>query len=154
MAAEYPMAAVRKDDLDVLLVACLKYLPDEPDQDITAAFGRLGDARREDAGAVPEPDEDPRPDGFYGRVELPGWRNHTGWITDEVRFGEQMCVVRDWDGHVLAMVRLGPACQVLPRPTPLKRPEPRAALPPGSGWDGDGPDDDEEAYDPSPGWPH
>jgi hypothetical protein len=130
MQPEYPMATVRKDDLDVAAGLILRYVPDDAlnNPDVRAAFGRLDDARHEDTGAAAEPEGDTRPDGIWGRVELPGWRNHTGWITDEVRFGEQMCVVRNWDGQVIAMVKLGPACQVLPLPTPLKRPGPVAAI--------------------------
>lgn len=79
----------------------------------------------------PEPEADPRPPGIWGRVELPGRRDHTGWITEETRFGAQVAVVRDWDGHEVAWVAIGPGCQVLPLPTPLKRPEPAKALPAG-----------------------
>lgn len=134
-APEYPMASVRKDDLDVLVIACLRHLPDEPGQDVAAAFARLEDARHEAAGAIPE--EDPRPDGFFGRVELPGYRQHTGWLAEETRFGQQLAVVRDWDGNVLAEVCIGPMCQVVHLPTPLRRPEPPKAITAGG-------DDDEE----------
>jgi transcriptional regulator with XRE-family HTH domain len=74
------------------------------------------------------------PEGVYGRVELPGYRNHTGWVTEETRFGVQMAVVRDWDGAVVAEVAPGPLCQFVHLPTPLKRPEPqeRAAITSGS----------------------
>ena len=70
------------------------------------------------------PGVDERPPGFWGRVELPGYRNHTGWITDEPRFGQQMCVVRDWDGIEVAAVAIGPACQVIHLATPRRRPDP------------------------------
>ena len=88
-----------------------------------------------------EPEATPLPEGIFGRVELPGYRQHTGWITEETVFGLQMAVIRDWDGRVLAEVALGPGSQVVHLPTPLKRPEPRAALPRGTGWD-DGPGED------------
>jgi hypothetical protein len=143
MDEENPMTetvTVLKADLDTLVAASLRWLPDDLDTDARLAFDRLYDARYETPAAGGDQPE-PLPDGIFGRVELPGWRNHTGWITDEVRFGEQMCVVRDWDGRVIAMVKLGPACQVLPLPTPLKRPEPRLALPAGRGEDQD-PDED------------
>jgi hypothetical protein len=73
----------------------------------------------------PEPEAPPLPDGQYGRIELPGYRNHTGWVTEETRFGVQMAVVRDWDGGVVAEVAPGPLCQFVHLPTPLKRPEPQ-----------------------------
>ena len=77
-------------------------------------------------GGVPDPEPDPEPPlpgGIFGRVELPGYRQHTGWITEEPRFGQQMAVVRDWDGREVAMAALGPGCQVVVLPTPRKRPE-------------------------------
>jgi hypothetical protein len=135
--AEYPMTAVRKDDLDVLVVACLKHLPDDVSEDVRAAFIRLDDARHE-APAASEPD--PLPDGVFGRIELPGWRNHTGWITDETRFGIQMAVVRDRAGAVLAEVAVGPGCQLVRLAPPLQSPEPLAIT-------GGGEDEDPEGYD-------
>ncbi len=95
---------------------------------------------------APEP-EPPLPDGIFGRVELPGYRQHTGWITEEPRFGQQMAVVRDWDGREIAMAALGPGCQVVVLPTPRKRPEPPKALTSGSAWDDEDDDYDEEAGD-------
>jgi hypothetical protein len=154
---EYPMATVRKDDLDVLLVACLQYLPGDPDPDIRTAFARLHGARGEDADPEtgPEPaGEPPLPDGFYGRVEIPGMRNHTGWVTEETRFGQQLAVVRDWNGAVVAEMGIGPACRVLHLPTPLKRPGPAAAITAG-GWaapDGDYDPDEDPAEDDGASW--
>jgi transcriptional regulator with XRE-family HTH domain len=78
------------------------------------------------------------PDGRWGRIEMPGYRQHTGWIADEPRFGQQAAVVRDWDGRVVAEVFLGPACRVVYLPTPLNRPgpdEPQAIA--AGGWGGD-----------------
>ena len=57
-------------------------------------------------------------------MELPGYRNHTGWISEETRFGVPMAVVRGWDGEEVAQVAPGPGCQVVLLPTPLKRPDP------------------------------
>lgn len=95
-----------------------------------------------EAGDAPEP---PLPDGIFGRIELPGRRNHTGWIADEPRFGIQMAVVRDWDGNVIAEVGVGPLVQIVRLPTPLKRPEPPKAITAGRGWFGaDFRDDDED----------
>ncbi len=75
--------------------------------------------------AEPEPG---LPEGVYGRIELPGYRAHTGWITDETRFGVQMAVARDWEGREMAAAVIGPNSQVVYLPTPLKRPEPPRAL--------------------------
>jgi hypothetical protein len=76
----------------------------------------------------------PLPDGVYARIEMPGRREHTGWVTDETRFGVQAAVVRDWDGRELAAVFPGPACRLIYLPTPLRRPEPQAALTAGDPW--------------------
>ena len=121
--------------------------PDDPALENEA----LRYAERALHGEVPAPEAKPaaeeRPPGIWARVELPGWRNHTGWITEEMRFGTAAAVVRDWDGREVAVVYPGPACQVLPLPTPLKRPDPVAAITAGD--DGDpwvhpDSDDDEE----------
>lgn len=142
------MTTVRKDDLDVLVVACARYLPDDPedmDPGIRMALSRLDDARQPGREAA-EPE--PLPDGVFGRIELPGWRNHTGWITDETRFGIQMAVVRDRAGIVLAEVAVGPGCQLVRLAPPLQVAAPQAALPPGAGSsDGADPDDDEDDDD-------
>lgn len=80
-------------------------------------------------GQLPAEEPDPPlPDGIFGRLELPGFRHYTGWITDEMRYGQQMAVVRDWDGHVITVASVGPNSQVVHLPTPLKRPEPQRAL--------------------------
>lgn len=68
------------------------------------------------------------PEGIYGRIELPGYRTHTGWVTEEARFGAQMAVIRGWDGLVKAEVFIGPGCRFVHLPAPLKRPEPPRAL--------------------------
>ena len=143
---EYPMTTVRKDDLDVLLTACLRHVPSGPDPDLQMAFGRLDDARRADA--APEPAADPRPDGFWGRVEIAGYRDATGWVTDEPRFGLQMAVVRDWDGRVIDEFAMGPNSRIEHLPTPLKRPEaPKAITVWGSAAEGEAGDPDEYLTD-------
>lgn len=134
---------VLKADLAELVLACLKHLPDDLDADVRRALNRLMDARHQDIETEAELEEDPRPDGFWGRAEIPGMRNHTGWITEETRFGTQLAVVRDWDGRVIAEMGIGPACRVLHLPTPLKRPEPPKAI---TTWDGER-DDDEDLDD-------
>lgn len=96
------------------------------------------------------PEPEPLPDGIFGRIELPGYRNHTGWITDELRFGQQVAVVRDWDRCEVAMVVLGPGCQIVALPTPLKRPDPAPPAITSGRWDGreDLVDDDlDDGYD-------
>lgn len=130
MQPEYPMATVRKDDLDVAAGLILRYVPDDAlnNQDVRASFGRLDDARHEDAGAAAEPEGDTRPDGFWGRVEIAGYRDATGWVTEQTRFGQQCAVVSDWEGRETDTFILGPNSRVLHLPTPLKRPGPVAAI--------------------------
>ena len=48
-----------------------------------------------------------------------------------------MAVVRDWDGREMAAVTIGPNSQVVYLPTPLKRPEPRAAITASASWEDD-----------------
>lgn len=109
------------------------------------AASLLPDQAPKGAQGAAEGREPSLPEGIYGRIELPGYRNHTGWVTEETRFGVQMAVVRDWDGRVVAEVAPGPLCQFVHLPTPLKRPEPqeRAAITSGNPW-GDEPDDWDE----------
>jgi hypothetical protein len=68
-------------------------------------------------------DEPSLPEGIYGRVEFPGMRGDTGWITEGTRGGQCVLVVRDWDGCPLGEYILGPACRLVHLPTPLRRPE-------------------------------
>ena len=104
--------------------------------------------RADEPEAVAEPEPE-LPPGRYGRIELPGYRNHTGWIAEETRFGQVAAVVRDWDGLVVAEVFPGPACRVQYLPTPLKRPAPapeQLALTAGSQWGSDDDDYDDERH--------
>jgi hypothetical protein len=139
MDAEPETVTVRRDDLELLRKVCALYAPYPPTDDIREPMERTLAALGEPEAPLPSPET--LPDGIFGRIELPGWRNHTGWITDEPRFGGQMAVVRDWDGRVIAEVSPGPGCQIVHLPTPLKRPEPRAALPAGP-WRDHDPDED------------
>lgn len=91
----------------------------------------------------PDAAEPSMPPGRYARIEIPGFRQNTGWVTEETRFGVQCAVVRDWSGVVEAEVVIGPGSRVVYLPTPLKRPEPQAAIECGTGGFGyevDGPD--------------
>lgn len=105
----------------------------------------------EDEGDEEGPAPDPGPPGRYGRIEIPGYRENEGWISEETRFGLQVAVVRDREGTETAAIGMGPLCRVVWLPVPETRPEP-PALPPGTGWD-DGPDggdgdlgDDDDEY--------
>jgi hypothetical protein len=137
----------------------------EPGDWVLATGGGSGFWVEEDAAFVglwkvveheeppPAPAED-LPPGEFARIELPGRREHTGWITEETRFGVQMAVVRNWDGVVLAEVAMGPGCQKVNLATPLRRPEParaRFALPssrdPREEDDPYGCEDDDTGYD-------
>ena len=87
----------------------------------------------------------PLPPGRWGRVELPGYRQHTGWITEETRFGVQMAIVRNFDGIEEAAVAVGPGSRVVFLPTPLRRPDAElAALPAADGYEGYYPEADED----------
>jgi len=141
VAAEYPVTTVRKDDLDVLVVACLKYLPDSLDPDIQSAFLRVNTARQAPP-EIPAQEPAPLPPGRYGRVEIPGYRENEGWISEETRFGLQVAVVRDREGTETAAVGIGPLCRVVWLPVPEADPEPVLALPAGgSPWAGQDDDD-------------
>jgi transcriptional regulator with XRE-family HTH domain len=94
---------------------------------------------------APEP---PVPAGRWGRIEIPGYRENEGWITEETRFGLQVAVVRDRDGTETAAIGIGPLCRVVWLPAP--DPEPRLALPAGEGFGyelGEGDYDDEDDGD-------
>ena len=82
-----------------------------------------------------QPDEPPLPEGIYGRIEIPGMRSDTGWITEGTRGGQTVLVVADWNGCPLGEYILGPACRLVHLPTPLKRPDPQeqAAITSGAG---------------------
>jgi len=80
---------------------------------------------------VPQPaaERDPSlPDGEYARVEIMGHDEHTGWVTESTRAGQPVMVIRGWDGLVIAEVPGHALYRFLPLPTPLRRPEPRAAI--------------------------
>lgn len=131
---------IRADDLR--LVMELATALDETERvPLNEALARLGEAlaSAKDAGT--------RPPGVYGRLELPGYRENEGWITEETRFGLQMAVVRNRAGQVTAEVSLGPACRFVHLPEPAAS-EPEAgplALPAGDPWDGERNDPHEEA---------
>lgn len=140
--------AVRRDDLRLLMqnAAAAPQTP-ESEPHLSEALARCGEAMDVPAetappffgatATTPEPGlsgdaaaalEPPLPDGQFGRVELPGYRQHTGWITEETRFGVQMAVIRDWDGREMAAAVIGANSQVVYLPTPLKRPDSALAL--------------------------
>ncbi len=121
------------------------------DPQVHVMFGRLAALH---PATTEAPEEPPLPEGIYGRVEFPGMRGDTGWITEATRGGQCVLVVRDWDGLPLGEYILGPACRLVHLPTPLKRPGPqeeRRAItrqPASFGeYEEDDPDDD---YDPRP----
>jgi hypothetical protein len=91
-----------------------------------------------DGEVVPAPD--PQPPGRYGRIEIPGYRENEGWISEETRFGLQVAVVRDREGTETAAIGMGPLCRVVwLHPA---QPEPLAALLPGRPVDGGLDEDD------------
>lgn len=140
------LITVRRDHLETRLayLASGPWTPsDKPD--VAGAWKGLTEAKDADLDAQ----EPPLPPGRWGRVELPGYRQHTGWITEETRFGVQMAIVRDFDGIEEAAVAVGPGSRVVFLPTPLRRPEPEplTALPAGhyEGYYGEAGDEDQDA---------
>lgn len=76
----------------------------------------------------PEPKDPALPPGEYARVEIMGHDYETGWVTDGMRAGVPVLVIRDWDGRVLREVPGQSLYQFVPLATPLKRPEQPKAL--------------------------
>jgi len=150
---------VLKADLDILVAACTSYLPADVNPEVHEAFGRLLEGFDE-AHGIKDQAAGPLPPGRFGRVEIPGYRENEGWISEETRFGLQVAVVRDREGCETAAIGIGPLCRVVWLPVPSPRPEPRLALPPGdpdvawAGEDDDEDDEDDEVYEAAPGWPH
>jgi hypothetical protein len=108
------------------------------------------EALEDEDGDEPAADPEPLPSGRYGRIEIPGYRENEGWISEETRFGLQVAVVRDRAGTETAAIGMGPLCRVVWLPVPEVRPEPMAALPAGgSGLFGDigDPDEDDQYRD-------
>lgn len=148
MPLENETVPVRADDLTVILgllpadpVAPAKWPPAIAER-LSRVVAQLH-AEREPV----EAEIVPMPPGRWGRVELPGRRDHTGWCNEELRYGVQMLIVRNWDGGEIAAVAIGPACQVLYLPAPLNRPEPaqqRRALAAGDSYAWYGDDDENE----------
>jgi hypothetical protein len=138
---------VRAADLRLLMqfATTTAPLPGGEQEQVNAALARCGEAleaAQDSAGESPEPS---LPPGRYARVEIPGFRQNTGWVTEEARYGAQCAVVRDWNGAVEAEVVIGPGSRVVYLPVPLKRPEPMTALPAGD--DEEEPDVGDWAYD-------
>lgn len=112
-----------------------------------ARLGEIGEGQAEalvaeyaagKAEPAPEPEPaPPLPPGDYGRLELPGYRSHTGWWTPGVLAGQQVMVCTDREGNAVAEYIPGPASRFVRLPVPVTRP----AL----GWSGD--DDDEPEPD-------
>jgi hypothetical protein len=95
---------VLKADLDMLVAACTNCLPPGVSPEVGEAFERLLGAFDEAhgiEGEMPAPEPDPMPDGIWGRVELPGRREHTGWITGGSVWGAEGLIVRDWNGGIM-----------------------------------------------------
>jgi hypothetical protein len=99
-------------------------------------------------GPVPgpaEPELPPQPEGEYGRVEIPGFRNNTGWITEGFRAGAGFLVISDRDGTVLAEVAPGPNTRIVHLEVPPERPAAATLLAITGG------DPDDDSYDNDPG---
>jgi hypothetical protein len=127
------MITVRRDDLHAVMArAGARDWTPESDPKFAAVWERLTEAEAVTAPAVES--EPPLPRGEFGRVELPGFVHYTGWVTDGTRAGCPVVVISDWDGRKVAEVVPQAMRQFIALPTPLKRPEPQAALPAGEGF--------------------
>jgi transcriptional regulator with XRE-family HTH domain len=138
--------------LDVTQAAVSRWESGERDPGV-ADLIRIADALGVQAASLlpaepwvtpPAPAPEPLPPGRYGRVEIPGYRENEGWISEETRFGLQVAVVRDRTGTETAAIGIGPLCRVVWLPVPEPGPESRLALPAGSWRDHD---DDEDLDD-------
>jgi hypothetical protein len=136
------LALVRSDDLSLFFskLGGRQFL--RAGSDAGAAESRLREAAQEPSECPAEP---PLPDGEFGHVELPGFVQHTGWVTEGTRAGCPVLVIRDWDGRKIAEVVPQAMRQFIALPTPLKRPEPQAALPAGAGFGYESDDEYDEA---------
>ena len=104
--------------------------PETP-YDVVLTTEALEYAQKALNGNVPAPEakpDPPLPPGEYARVEIMGHDQVTGWVTDGMRAGVPVLVIRDWDGRVLREVPGQSLYQFVPLATPLKRPDPVAAL--------------------------
>ena len=95
------------------------------------------------AEAEPEP-VPPLPPGDYGRIEIPGFRNHVGWWTDGLMAGQPVMVCSDRNGKVLARYIPGPGFRFvdLEVPSVTVQQEDPAAIE----WRADPDDDDPDGY--------
>jgi len=92
---------------------------------------------------APEP-VPPLPPGDYGRIEIPGFRNHVGWWTDGLMAGQPVMVCSDRDGKVLARYIPGPGFRFVDLEVPsvtVRQDEPAALE-----WRRDPDDDDSDDY--------
>jgi len=103
--------------------------------DIAARYSEAAPSGPAKAAGEPQP-ASPLPPGIYGRVELPGFRKHTGWMTEGMLAGQAVMVISDRDGEVLAEYIPGPASRFVRLPVPVpsqpgEEPEPPRAIGPG-----------------------
>lgn len=107
----------------------------EPSDDVARTNEALEYAAKALDGKVPPPEpKDPAlPPGEYATVHIMGHDYETGWVTDGIRAGVPVLVIRDWDGRVLREVPGQSLYQFVPLATPLKRPEPQPSITAGVG---------------------
>jgi hypothetical protein len=103
----------------------------EPPDDPALVNEALQYAERALEGQVPGPEAKPEPSlppGEYARVEIMGHDSETGWVSDGTRAGVSVLVIRGHDGRVRREVPGHALFSYWPLPTPLKRPDPQAAI--------------------------
>ena len=69
------------------------------------------------------PAEPQEPAGEYAMIELPGYVDHVGWLTDGTRCGQPVIIVSDRDGRKLAEVSPGAYRRIVPLQVPPERPQ-------------------------------
>jgi hypothetical protein len=93
------------------------------------SFHRAAAVKDAAMAGQPAPSQEPGiPPGEYAMIELPGYVDHVGWLTDGTRAGQPVIVVSDRDGKKLAEVSPGAYRRIVPLQVP-ERPDPLPGLP-------------------------
>lgn len=98
------------------------------------SFHRAAAVKDAAMAGEPAPQQEPGvPPGEYAMIELPGYVDHVGWLTDGTRCGQPVIIVSNRAGKKLAEVSPGAYRRIVPLQVPQERPvghdEPLTALP-------------------------